>query len=66
MADRNTYRYHIKCGNKIVHRGITNDLDRRHGEHQRRYGKDVKIIKIGPRVTRQSALRWERLGGKRL
>lgn len=66
MAERKTSRYHIKCGNKIVHRGITDDPDRRLSEHRRRYGSDVKMVKIGPRVTRESALRWEREGGKRL
>ena len=43
---RDTYKYQIKRGNKIIHRGITNDLDRRHGEHKRTYGDDVKIIQI--------------------
>ena len=32
---RDTYKYHFKRGNKILHTGITNDLDRREGEHQR-------------------------------
>ena len=62
---RDTYKYQIKRGNKIIHRGITNDLDRRHGEHKRTYGDDVKIIQIGRRVTRDSGLAWERNGGKR-
>ncbi|WP_367391882.1 hypothetical protein [Lewinella sp. LCG006] len=66
MANRNTNRYHIKCGNKILHRGITNDLERRHKEHRQRYGGDVIIVKIGPKVSRESALRWEREGGRRV
>ena len=61
---RNTFRYHIKRGNEILHRGITNDLDRRHSEHKRGYGQDVKNRKIGPKVTRESGLRWERQGGR--
>lgn len=65
-AERDTNRYHIKCGNKILHRGITNDLDRRYGEHRRRFGRDVRIVKVGPRVSRESALRWEREGGPRI
>lgn len=66
MAKRDTYRYHIKCGKKILHRGITNDLNRRHGEHKQNYGSDVTITQVGPRVSRNSALRWEREGGKRV
>ena len=64
--ERDTNRYHVKRGNKILHRGITNDLCRRYGEHRRRYGQDVCIVKVGPAVTRESALRWEREGGKRI
>jgi len=65
-AKRDTYRYHIKRGNEILHRGITNDLDRRHGEHKQNYGSDVRIIQVGPRISRDSALQWERNGGKKL
>ena len=31
---RDTYKYDYKVGNRIVHGGITNDLDRREEEHQ--------------------------------
>ena len=30
---RDTFKYHFKVGNKIVHGGITNNLDRREQEH---------------------------------
>ena len=33
-TDRDTYKYHFKVGNRIVHTGITNDIDRREGEHK--------------------------------
>ena len=36
---RDTYKYHLKRGNKVIRSGITNDLDRREKEHQRNYGK---------------------------
>lgn len=36
---RDTYKYHFKLGNKIVHTGITNNLDRREQEHQRETSK---------------------------
>lgn len=65
MTSRDTHRYHFIKGRKIVHRGVTNDLDRRESEHRQTYG-DGKIKPIGPRVTRESALEWERNGGKRL
>ena len=31
---RDTARYHLKEGNKIIHTGITNDPERREAEHQ--------------------------------
>ena len=64
MAERNTYKYHLKKGGKIIHRGITNDLNRREAEHQVQF-PGSKLEPMGPRVTRESALKWERTGGKR-
>ena len=32
---RDTFKYVYKKGNKILHGGITNDLERREGEHYR-------------------------------
>ena len=72
MAD--TYKYHFKVGNKIVHGGITNDLDRREGEHKnsnkttKSNGKSYDwskghIVKVGNKVSRNSGLRWERNNG---
>ena len=63
MAERDTYKYHLKKGNKVVHRGITNDLDRRQAEHQAQF-PGAKIEQIGRRTTRDAALKWEREGGK--
>ena len=62
-SPRDTYRYHFKVGNKIVHRGITNELDRRAREHQQNWPQG-SIKQIGTKVTRQTALKWERDGGK--
>ena len=58
---RNTQRYHItgKYG-KILHTGITNDADRRLQEHRRDLGQSVNMRKVGPKVTRPSAIEWER------
>ena len=59
---RNTFRYHFKLGNKIVHTGITNDTWRREYEH-RTSGKPGwekgHIFQVGPRVTRKDAVAWE-------
>jgi predicted GIY-YIG superfamily endonuclease len=56
---RDTYKYHFKKGNKIVHTGITNDLERREGEHKDSYGDDGHIKQVGRRTTRDAALDWE-------
>ena len=57
---RDTYKYHLKRGNQIIRSGITNDLDRREKEHQRNYGKDVHIQRVGNRTTRESAREWKK------
>jgi len=62
---RDTYRYHFIKGGKIVHRGETDDLDRREAELRVKYGGG-HIVQIGPKVTKETALKWERNGGKRL
>lgn len=57
---RNTYKYEFKIGNRVVHSGITNDLERREGEHQRRPGwKRGHIRQVGRRTTHDGAVRWE-------
>lgn len=67
MTRHNTARYHLKwSGGKIAHRGITDrPLEQRWREHQDEY-PGTYIVQIGPRLTRDSALKWERDGGKRL
>lgn len=57
---RKTYKYHFKIGNKIVHGGITNDLDRREQEHQQKRGwKSGHIKKVGNISTEEGARQWE-------
>ena len=65
MPNRNTAKYHLIRDRKVVHRGITNALDRRDGEDQAEFPAST-IKQIGNKVTRESALAWERNGGKRL
>ena len=60
MASRDTYKYHLKRGNKIIRSGITNDLDRREDEHQREFGEDVHVKKVGRATTREGAKDWEK------
>ena len=60
---RTTYRYHLKAGRRIIHRGVSNDLSRREKEHQATY-PGSRIRQIGRRTTRRAALEWERAGGK--
>lgn len=62
---RDTYKYHFKKGNRIVHTGITEDLDRREQEHQRRYGESGHITQVGRRTTKEAALEWEREQARR-
>ncbi len=64
MSNRDTHKYHLKQGNRIVHRGITKDLRRREREHQQRF-PDSKIKKVGRRTTHDAGLKWERMGGKK-
>jgi predicted GIY-YIG superfamily endonuclease len=54
------YKYQFKLGNKIVHEGITKDLERREQEHRQRrgWGKG-HINQVGRRTTEQAAREWE-------
>lgn len=60
MTERDTYKYHLKRGNEIIYSGITNNLERRENEHQRKYGKDVHIYKVGNISTKEGAKEWEK------
>jgi len=63
MSDRKTYKYDYKVGNKIVHSGITNDLERREQEHQQRW-PGGRIVQVGHRTTEEAAREWEQLKQK--
>ena len=56
---RNTYKYHFKVGNKIVHGGITDNLQRREREHQQKWTKG-HIAQVGRRTTEEAARNWEK------
>ena len=59
MAKRDTYTYDYKVGNKIMHSGITDDLERRESEHKRRW-PGGHIVKVGSAKTEKSAREWEK------
>ena len=56
---RKYYKYVFKDGRKIVHGGITNDLDRREMEHQQKWSKG-HILKVGRKTTEEAARKWEK------
>ena len=55
---RRTYKYQFKIGNKIVHGGITNDLERREQEHKREW-PNGHIRQVGRRTTAEGGRQWE-------
>lgn len=55
---RDTIKYQFKVGNKIVHGGITNDLERREQEHQQKWAKG-HIKQVGRKTTEDAARDWE-------
>ncbi|OHE20298.1 MAG: hypothetical protein A2X95_05665, partial [Syntrophobacterales bacterium GWF2_56_9] len=56
---RDTYKYNYKVGNKIVHSGITDDLERREQEHQQKWPKG-HIKQVGIKTTEDAAREWEK------
>lgn len=60
---RDTYKYQVKVGRKVIYRGTTKDLERRGAEHKARWPSS-RIVQVGRRTTRDKALEWERRGGK--
>ncbi len=59
MGKRDTYRYRLLKGGKIVHSGITGEPPRREREHRRDGLQFDTLQVVGPAVTRKTALEWE-------
>lgn len=59
MKKRDTFTYDFKVGQKIVHSGITDDIERREMEHKERWPKG-HIVKVGVAKTEEAALAWEK------
>lgn len=55
---RDTYKYYFKIGKKIVHGGITNNLERREQEHKQKWSKG-HIFQVGRCTTEEAARKWE-------
>ena len=58
MSNRDTYKYHLKRGNKIIQSGITDDLERREQEHQQKH-PTAHIKQVGRKTTEDAARDWE-------
>jgi len=59
---RDSYKYYFKRGNKIVHGGITSDLERREQEHQQKW-PNGHIKQVGRCTTEEAAREWEKKKG---
>ncbi|MBA7595933.1 MAG: hypothetical protein GH143_03245 [Calditrichaeota bacterium] len=59
---RDTYKYVFKDGRKIVHGGITDDLERREQEHKKKWPKG-HIKQVGRQTTEEAAREWEKEEG---
>lgn len=56
-------RYQVRVNRKIVHGGITErPLEERLAEHQQKWPK-ATIKQVGPKVTEQTARKWEQEKG---
>lgn len=62
MGKRDTCKYYVKIGNKIVDGGITTDLERREKEREREY-PGSHLYKVGHRTTEEAAREWEKEEG---
>lgn len=58
MAKRDTYKYELTKGKKIVYVGITNDPGRREMEHRKDKNFDKMRI-VGNASTHEGASMWE-------
>ena len=59
MSSRNTYRYRLKVGDRVVYYGFTTDLHRREQEHRRRW-PSASIERIGEPTSHREAWEWAR------
>ncbi len=57
---RDTYKYDfVNSQGRILHSGITNNLQVREREHRRHYEGKGRIVQVGRRTTSNAARKWE-------
>ena len=54
-----TYKYRFKVDGRVVHHGITTDLQRREREHRQRWPDGV-IEQVGQPTSHRDPWEWER------
>lgn len=59
MSNRDTYKYELRNGKRVVYVGITNDLERREAEHRNEGMEFTSMVKVGNATTREAAEAWE-------
>ena len=58
--DRDTDRYELRDRRgRVLYVGITNNVDRRENAHRNEGKRFFDMYVMGPKVTRESAERWE-------
>ena len=57
MSSRNTYRYQLKVGDRVVYFGFTTDLQRREQEHRGRW-PNATIEPVGEPTSHREAWEW--------
>ncbi len=60
---RTIHKYYVKVGNRIVHVGTTDDLERKEKEHKKTW-PNGKIVKVGRRTTEEAAKKWKEKKGQ--
>ena len=58
MEKRDTYKYYVKQGNKILDTGITNNLELKIFKNRQKYGDTAQVQQVGRAVTRKSGYKW--------
>lgn len=56
---RDTYKYHVLVGKKVVYGGTTKSLEHREKEHKQKWPKG-RVVQVGHKTTKEAAQRWER------
>lgn len=59
QMERDTKKYELYNGNRLVYVGITNDLARRESEHHAEGMRFTRMEQVGRASTRKSAGDWE-------